>query len=408
MNALLPSPVHCSDTRAVRASTLPNVRGHMPPLDGMRGIAVLAVMAFHFSLFNDISVTTAASGAWHGLASVGWIGVDLFFVLSGFLITGILYDSKNTAGYFRAFYARRALRIFPLYYGVLAAFFLVLPMLFSTSAVVRDHTSGQLWFWSHLSNVPTALEGWSASSLYVSHFWSLAVEEQFYLVWPVIVLLLSGRQLVRFCAGVMVFSLLLRTHLFSTGAGVAAFVLTPARTDTLAFGAVLAIVMRDPGLYAHLRRFALPLAGVSVMLLGSIHLWRGGLDKNDPITGTVGFTLLGALFSAAIFFALTGVGGTCYNRLLTSRGLRFFGKYSYALYVFHQPVALALTGLGLPAALAQLGVSGFAAQVVYAGAATTLSLILARISWNLWEKQFLKLKDRLGQRPAPAMPPLTY
>jgi peptidoglycan/LPS O-acetylase OafA/YrhL len=370
----------------------------MPPLDGMRGIAVLAVMAFHFSLFSHISVTTAAASAWEGIASVGWIGVDLFFVLSGFLITGILYDSKNSAGYFRTFYARRSLRIFPLYYGVLAAFFFVLPLVFPTSAAVRHHTADELWYWTHLSNVEIALHGWGEISLYVGHFWSLAVEEQFYLVWPIVVLLLSGRQLLRFCAGVMVFSLALRTYLFATGEGVAAFVLTPARMDTLAFGAVLAVVMRDAELYARLRRFVRPLAVLSAILLAGLLLWRNGLDKNDAVAGTIGFTLLGALFSTAIFFALTAARAGHYNRLLSSRGLRFFGKYSYALYVFHQPVALVLTALGLPAILGQLGVSGFGAQLAYGSVATMMSLILSLISWNLLEKQFLKLKDRFAAR----------
>ncbi len=383
----------------------------MLPLDGMRGIAVLAVMVFHFHMFSEIAGTGPAAAASEAVARVGWVGVDLFFVLSGFLITGILHDSKASIGYFRTFYVRRVLRILPLYYGVLAAFFLVLPALFPTSAVVRNNTAGQLWFWTHLSNVQIALHGeWNAASTYVVHFWSLAVEEQFYLVWPIVVLRLTGRQLVRFCGGVMVFSLLLRVYLFATGAGIAAFVLTPARMDTLAFGAVLAIVLRDPGLYAQVRRFARPLAAVCAVLLSGIALWRGGLDKTDPITGTVGFTLLGALFGAAIFFSLTGVRGARYDRVLSSRSLRFFGKYSYALYVFHQPVALVLTSLGLPAALARIGASGVAAQVAYAAVGTALSTVLALSTWHLYEKQFLKLKDRLAPQrfAAIAAPPPGY
>lgn len=378
----------------------------MLPLDGVRGIAVLAVMAFHFSMFSGIEATTAALGVWHGIASVGWIGVDLFFVLSGFLITGILYESKGTEGYFRTFYARRALRIFPLYFGVLAAFFLVLPLLLPGSDAVRANTSSQIWFWTHLTNVQIALEGWSTSSFYLVHFWSLAVEEQFYLVWPVVVLLLSGRQLVRFCAAVMVFSLLLRMYLFATGAGIGAYVLTPARMDTLAFGAALAIGVRDPILYAHLRRYAPPLAGVAATLLGGILLWRGALDKTDAVTGTLGFTLLGALFSAGVLFAVSSDRGSWCSRVLSSRGLRFFGKYSYALYVFHQPVALLLAGLGLPLALGRLGAPDFAAQAIYVAIAAAVSISLALISWNAYEKHFLKLKSRLAPRFTSATPPL--
>lgn len=402
----LPPPDSAPGTRSADAYPLPNVRGHMPTLDGMRGIAVLAVMAFHFSEFSGISASTVALGAWHGISSAGWIGVDLFFVLSGFLITGILYDSKGEAGYFRTFYTRRALRIFPLYYGVLAVFFLLLPLLFPASDAVRANTSSQVWYWTHLSNVQIALDGWTASSFYLVHFWSLAIEEQFYLIWPVVVLLLSGRQLVRFCAAVMVFSLLLRAWLFATGAGVSAYVLMPARMDTLAFGAVLAIALRDPSMHAHLRRLARPLAVACATLLCAVLVWRGALDKTDAVTGTIGFTLLGALFSAAMFFAVTTAAGSRWNRMLSSRVLRFFGKYSYALYVFHQPIALLLAATGLPLALGGLGAPELAAQVIYTAVAGTVSVVAALMSWNLYEKQFLKLKDRLASRSGPATLPL--
>jgi peptidoglycan/LPS O-acetylase OafA/YrhL len=404
MKTVLRPPSHPPATHEDRATALPNVRVHLAPLDGLRGIAVLAVMAFHLSMFSGVAGRTTADGAWQAVASIGWTGVGLFFVLSGFLITGILYDSKEAPGYFRTFYARRILRIFPLYYGVLVAYFILLPALFPTSAAVRDHTSGQLWYWVHLSNAQIALHGWDATSPYITHFWSLAVEEQFYLVWPVVVFLMGGRQLVRFCAGIMVFSLLLRIYLFNTGAGVAAFVLAPARIDSLAFGAALAIAMRDPGLYARLRALVRPVAAVSFVLLCSIVLWRGGLSKNDAIVGTIGFTLLGALFSAGIFFALTTLPSSRFNRVLSSRCLRFFGRYSYALYVFHQPVALVLTALGLPAALARLGASEFGADMLYAAAASTLSLTVSLLSWKVYEKRFLKLKDRIAPRSDPPSP----
>ena len=385
---------------------MPNVRGHIPPLDGLRGIAVLAVMTFHFSMFSGIPANTLPLAVWHGLSSAGWIGVDLFFVLSGFLITGILHDSKASTTYFRTFYARRSLRIFPLYYGVLAAFFLVLPFVFPGSAAVQSNTSSQLWYWTHLSNMQIALEGWETSSFYIVHFWSLAVEEQFYLVWPIVVLLLTGRRLIRFCGAVIAFSLLLRIYLFASGEGVAAFVLMPARMDTLAFGAVLAIGMRDPGVYAQFRRYWRPLAALCATGLCALLLWRGALDKTDPVTGTVGFTLLAGLFSAIMFFAVTAMPGSRSGRLLSSRPLRFFGKYSYALYVFHQPVSLVMTALGLPLALAQLGAPEFITHVAYAAAATAVSIGISLLSWHLYEKQFLKLRDRMSRPSASTEAPL--
>ena len=390
---------------SMEAVQLPNVRRHMPPLDGLRGIAILAVLAYHYSLFNGIAATSAAATAWRAVTDAGWIGVDLFFVLSGFLITGILCDSRNNAGYFRTFYTRRSLRIFPLYYAAVIAFFLILPLLFAHLDVVRSNTGGQAWYWTHLSNVLVAQRGWDAASPYVAHLWSLAVEEQFYLVWPLVVLLLSSRGLLRFCAGIIVFSFALRCYLFTTGANVAGFVLTPARMDTFAFGAIVALAVRDAGLYARVRRLATPAALVSTAVLGALVVLRGVPDKFDPVMGTVGFSALAALSAAAIFFAAAGAGSTRYNMVLAARGLRFFGKYSYALYIFHQPIALLLNGAGLSTALARVGVSGIAAHIVFAIVATAASVTASLISWHLLEKQFLKLKDRVAVRASHAPDP---
>jgi peptidoglycan/LPS O-acetylase OafA/YrhL len=382
---------------APQARFTPDLRGHMPVLDGLRGIAVLLVMAFHFTWFSGITVETTAMRVWYHAASAGWMGVDLFFVLSGFLITGILYEAKGTTGYFRTFYARRVLRIFPLYYVFLAIFFLVLPHFLSLPGIALRNPADQVWFWTHFSNVLLALQGdWSATSLYIVHFWSLAVEEQFYLIWPLIVLLLPQRKLLAFCAAMMVFSLSLRMVLFAASAGGAAYVLTPARMDTLAFGAVLALMLRDPQLYASARKWARPVAVACIGGVAAIVVARNGLNKNDAVTGTIGFTLLAGLFTVAVFAAV--VSRSAYTRCLTAPALRFFGKYSYALYVFHQPVALMLEGLGLSRAIAEIGVKGLAAQLAFAAIALAVTIALALSSWNLCEKHFLKLKDRFAQR----------
>jgi peptidoglycan/LPS O-acetylase OafA/YrhL len=154
-------------------------------LDGIRGIAVLWVMLHHFQLYGEgFPPTTFLDRQVERLTISGWIGVDLFFVLSGFLITGILLDSKSNTGYFRKFYMRRFLRIFPLYYGFLFAFMFVLPLIDPEGAEFQLQFKEQIWYWTYLIN-------WKLATIYVSeyigisHFWSLAIEEQFYLVWPV-------------------------------------------------------------------------------------------------------------------------------------------------------------------------------------------------------------------------------
>src|SRR2546427_5689081 len=126
------------------------------------------------------------------------MGVDLFFVLSGFLITGILLDTKGSRHYLRQFHARRVLRIFPLYYAALALFLILLPMLLPGDRVLRDLTADSVWYWTYLYNVKVAAAGFTSSSA-LGHFWSLAVEEQFYLIWPIVVLYLARRHLYGAC-----------------------------------------------------------------------------------------------------------------------------------------------------------------------------------------------------------------
>src|SRR5438445_1418758 len=178
------------------------------------------------------------------ISRTGWIGVDRFFVLSGFLITGILYDAKESNHYFRNFYVRRVLRIFPLYYGALIIFLVVLPWLRPGNPAVQSMTRDAVWYWTYLSNVRIAHNGGDFGA--IGHFWSLAIEEQFYLIWPVVVLALRRRQLQACCLACVIGALFVRVGLNVAGNETAAFVLTPARIDALAVGAYLALSARGP------------------------------------------------------------------------------------------------------------------------------------------------------------------
>src|SRR5438067_7660244 len=186
-------------------------RGHILALDGLRGIAILLVVVCHF--VSNLHI--AADGwAWPlvAIAHAGWTGVDLFFVLSGFLITGILIDARGSDSYFKAFYARRALRIVPAYYGFLFAIFVVLPFLHLGAGndymLAREHQS---WYWLYLTNVMMAIGEIPGRGPYPSTlFWSLAVEEQFYLLWPLIVAASPPRTLRKICVGGVVLCVVLR------------------------------------------------------------------------------------------------------------------------------------------------------------------------------------------------------
>jgi peptidoglycan/LPS O-acetylase OafA/YrhL len=383
-------------------SPTPPAENRVPALDGLRGLAILLVMAHHFVIYSGLEKTGAVDRLFRAVVYPGWSGVDLFFVLSGFLITGILLDAKGRRGYFRNFYMRRFLRIFPLYYGFLLVFFVVLPALFPRGEECILPFREQLWYWSHLTNVEFAREGWPAC-LAVGHLWSLAVEEQFYLVWPAVVLLTTPRALKMTCIALVVVSLVTRILLALDGQTLAAYVLMPARFDALAIGGLLALVARGSAGLRPLSRWAWPVVGATGALLIVLAGFTRGLGEGDPLVVTAGFTLLAFLFGATLVLALTSGRYSRVTKTLTSRHLMAFGRYSYALYVVHQPVALFLRdhvvsvqslprffGLQLPA------------QFIFMLLAGSISFALAWLSWHLYEQHFLKLKRFFPYRPEPA------
>jgi peptidoglycan/LPS O-acetylase OafA/YrhL len=245
--------------RAVAEGSLSS-HERLPVLDGIRGIAILPVIVYHTVLHGGFDPTTKVDRAFVRLSLFGWCGVDLFFVLSGFLITGILYDTRGSVGYFKNFYTRRVLRIFPLYYGFLVLFFLVLfflvlPFLLPQNDGLCSVRKEQVWYWTYLVNIAIAYRGWP-SDLIIAHFWSLAVEEQFYLFWPLVVFLFPRRTLMSLCCLMIGGGLVLRIVVRMLGYHVAASVLTVCRMDELAIGGLLALSARDPCIFPELLRWA--------------------------------------------------------------------------------------------------------------------------------------------------------
>ena len=373
----------------------------MPELDGLRGLATALVMLHHFTIFGGMQPEVPLDRVYYEIARTGWIGVDIFFVLSGFLVTGILVDTKGHPGYFRHFYGRRVLRIFPLYFAVLAALFIVLPALQPISPAFRRELQDQAWYWTYLVNVRTALEGWPKFRG-LGHFWSLAVEEQFYLVWPVIVLL-AGRRLLLWLSGAFVIAgLLLRTGLALAHEPLAAYVLMPARMDSLAVGAAFALAIRNVAWWQVARRWA-PIAGaVAVPGLLGIGLWKKTVDPESFPIQTVGFMLTTALAGALLVTALAGASEGRIRRLLASRILRRTGRYSYALYIFHNLLVFRITNhLFSVSQLPRIGGSQLAGQLLFLVTATALSFGLAWLSWHGLEQPFLRLKRFLPYRVDP-------
>jgi peptidoglycan/LPS O-acetylase OafA/YrhL len=371
-------------------------------LDGIRGLAILMVLLVHF--IGDDVPRTAPERAMVKLANYGVWGVDLFFVLSGFLITGILYDSKAAPRYLRNFYLRRTLRIFPLYFGVLLILFGLLPALpWPYPAGLVESAHHQTWLWTYTSNVYLARAG-SWALPYVSHFWSLAVEEHFYLIWPFVVLAFPRAALLRICLAVVALALGLRCALALHGAGdVALVVLTPCRLDALCTGAFLVLAVRAVGVEraAQVARPSLLGLGVLILVLSGWHAATGG--RWAVLTLPVRGTLVAAFFGALLVSSLAATPASLLGRLAGSRAARFLGKYSYGLYVFHGVIAYALQEAGTLDALAAAIGSHLAAMMVQASLGAALSLAVAVASYELFEKHLLELKDRLAPQAAPRL-----
>jgi peptidoglycan/LPS O-acetylase OafA/YrhL len=370
--------------------------GHLPRLDGIRGVAILAVMVFHFSFFEE---AVKADDAWHLLSGAGWMGVDLFFVLSGFLITGILVDSVESERYFRTFYARRVLRILPLYYGFVILRFHLAPLL-----VPHQRTpvleAALPWYWTYTQNFLYARGGFAAAPFGTSRFWSLAVEEQFYIVWPFVVWLLRRRTLMWVCVGMIVASIAVRLAMLADGASlVAVSVVTPACLDGLAVGAFIALAMREEGGIGGLVRPSRYLAILAAAILLGVAIVDRGFDQHQPAMLAAGMTPIALLGGAVLVGTLVAPVGSRLVRVFDSRVLRAFGKYSYGLYVLHNLAPTALSAIGLRPAMIPVVAGSIVPRVLVTNAVDiAVACALALLSWNLWEKHFLKLKALVPNR----------
>lgn len=375
--------------------------GRLLGLDGIRGLAILCVMVLHATLYGGVPVDRLNDWVYR-LALTGWIGVDIFFVLSGFLITGILYDTRGCARYLRTFYARRILRIFPLYYAALVLSMWVLPFAAALRPSLDGLAADGAWYWLYLANLRIALEGWPEAGV-IGHFWSLAVEEQFYVVWPFVVLALGRRALVNTCVAMIVGSLAFRLLLHAVDEPTAAYVLTPARMDSLAAGALIALVARGPGGLARIAGLARRSGRLGAALLLGLFLWLGGLDVEHVVVGTVGFSLTAAVAAALLVSVLRAPAASPLSVFFAAAPLRFFGRYSYALYVIHHPLILLRPDGWSIEALAPLVGGWLPALALYVTAFIGICLLPALLSWHLLEKHFLRLKSGVQYRPRPAL-----
>lgn len=379
-------------TATVPRRLSPAFGGHLPALDGLRGLAIASVLLFHFLTPANPQGPVENGITW--LFAYGALGVDLFFVLSGFLITGILYDSRADPRYFRNFYMRRVLRIFPLYYGVLAIVFLIIPAIpalrGSEIAGLKAH---QAWAWLYGINIYISIHNSWAALSYLTHFWSLAIEEQFYIVWPLAVWLLAAwpRRFLAFALAVAVISAGARVVASLCGVDLITItVLTPFQLDSLALGAFVAVLVRQPGGAAGAQRLIIPtaVAGISLLVLqfGVRHFSQ---YVNTLELRSAAFHLL---LAALLLKSLQTVTTTAWSRFLLSRPMVNLGKYSYGLYVYHHFLSHYFIAHHTQAALAAVTGSRVVALAMLALGGMAASMAVAWLSYEYFEKYFLRLK----------------
>ena len=382
-------------TKRADIAQLPN--GRLLPLDGVRGLAVLIVI-IHNSAWIAGESEHLLLKLTNATIATGWIGVQLFFVLSGFLITGILIDTKSKPRFFRSFYMRRTLRIFPLYYVVIALTIVIGPLVAWSPVWAESVRHSHQWaYWVYVQNWITTSPGIDA----LSHTWSLAVEEQFYLMWPVIIWLVGRRGLTNLCLVAMLGTPFIRLALWLPGiAPNSAYVFTIARWDALAAGALVAVLVRDDVGRKVLVRWQGRLAGLAGVATVALVVVERGFHSFEFSVQVIGQSLIAILSASLIAFAVAE-GPSAPRRLqafLSLEGLRTLGKYSYAMYLFHQPIQQLLSpvlgeevrGADTPWRLARL--------TLYILLVLVLTFAASLVSWRLIEKPFLDLKDRLAPR----------
>jgi peptidoglycan/LPS O-acetylase OafA/YrhL len=348
-------------------------------------MAILAVLALH--TLDRAPSATVADDVVIRAANLGWMGVDLFFVLSGFLITGILLDQKGKPGYFRTFYSRRVLRIVPVYVAFVLFGMYVAPLVGaspSTTALwLREHAA---WYWTWTQNILFARE--SVQAIHApEHLWSLAVEEQFYLLWPLVVFVLSPKALSRVALACIVVAELARIACIVNGAPERAiYQLLPTRMDTLAAGAFLACAVRDPTLLRAFTRWRAPVAIIACMLLAVAAYFDPSLAPYPPVTQLYAFPAI------AVLCAFLVLGATGPATVFAWAPLRFFGRYSYGMYIWHLAVKRVLDARTDWLAPRLVGGSFLVSDVASLAVLIGVTTLVALVSWHVIERPFLRLK----------------
>jgi peptidoglycan/LPS O-acetylase OafA/YrhL len=358
----------------------------VPELDGLRALAILPVLMLHFAPLSGPL-------RWLGpLSNIGWIGVDLFFVLSGYLITGILLDTAGRPHYYRNFIVRRALRILPLYY-ICLTFFCAATYLNHDRWRLLLQWGGPNWFVFFLGNFIVAARNTYPPLISLWPLWSLQVEEQFYLLFPFIVVSRSIASLRRILIACVIAAPIIRCLMFiiNPGSYLAPYVLTVCRMDSLALGGLVAVAMRTGGLPLSSRMFGRLFIGLALVCTAMFVLVSS--DGLHPLMRSIGYSVIDLACVSLLACIVISPDGYA-ARVLRWSPLVYTGQLAYGLYLLHEPAAWIARRMVVhlwpiePHGTLDLCVSLAAA---FAAAA---------LSWKLFESKMISLKDRFADQSA--------
>lgn len=359
-------------------STPPDFSKRIPQLDGLRGVAIALVVVYHYAGFANLMGVPNWANVLLAPTSLGWCGVDLFFVLSGFLIGGILIDARGSSNYFRTFYWRRVCRILPLYFGFLVAI-----------SLIAHYGRVALWaapWWTCLSfsqNVWMAIHN-DFGLLGTNITWSLAIEEQFYLLLPSVIYLVKPSRLPWVLGAGIVLAPLIRLSLFLANPklATATYVLLPCRMDTLLLGVAAAYLVRQPGAWEFVRARRRHLwTAIEILTAGCALYLLLPLPMCAPMMVFV-YDCLALLFSCVLVASLIDERLT---RILRAKWLMSLGGIAYGVYLIHVLVfnrVFVLTKSHNPLIVEVLSL--------------VLTILIAKISWRWFEKPFVRLGHRVS------------
>jgi peptidoglycan/LPS O-acetylase OafA/YrhL len=355
-------------------------------LTGLRGIAILLVLLFHnFSYFQ--------------ITYIGWVGVDLFFVLSGFLITRILLSTKANKHYFKNFYLRRILRIFPLYYLSILLFLIVERILSLPSGMTFSHYLAiYLIYFQNLLFFQKQDQSLGYSIL--NHFWTLSVEEHFYILWPWLVFYFKEKYLLLAIVLIIVGSKILSLILLHQGMSwVAIYTFSFVRFETLAMGAMVAILINYRiKLVERYTKWIFTLSCIAILTFFGYYILKNGnlsvLNPGEGLLLSQSFilSLIGFFFSSILVYSLTK---NKFENFLSSKPLIFFGKYSYGIYVYHYPV-YSLTAYYFHLNSANPLFFNWPVEILISIVCSFVAAGIAYVSYNYYEKYFLNLKSKFA------------